>query len=155
MAKKPPYEARGPTDSLLVRLIGIRLAQEFSVLVMMIICEVSNLCGKRVRDLTPILYAVWDLPRKYLLPDEPLGSFRPAVSINHDCQTVRDSLIIRVYCLAVLDPDQYFKGRWVTVFKAQWSQNPDVYPHFSVSFSISLRLWNALSNLERFARWDP
>ncbi|KAG8801953.1 hypothetical protein FRC17_006521, partial [Serendipita sp. 399] len=53
---------------------------------------------------------VWDLPRKYLLPDEPLKSFRPAVILDHDCQT----------------------GRWLTVFKAQWSQNPNAYPHFTV-----------------------
>ncbi|PAV23918.1 WD40 domain containing protein [Pyrrhoderma noxium] len=37
-------------------------------------------------------------------------SFKPFCSINHDCQT----------------------GRWVTIFKAQWSPNPDAYPHFTV-----------------------
>ena len=25
-----------------------------------------------------------------------------------------------------------FQGRWVTVFRAQWSPNPDVLPHFTV-----------------------
>lgn len=28
------------------------------------------------------------------------------------------------------------QGRWVTVFKAQWSPNPDVYPHFTVRFHV-------------------
>jgi hypothetical protein len=41
------------------------------------------------------IYQVWDLPRKYLLPDEPLKTFKPAVIINHDCQTVIDRLLYR------------------------------------------------------------
>ncbi|KAG9057260.1 hypothetical protein FS842_008067 [Serendipita sp. 407] len=65
---------------------------------------------------------VWDLPRKYLLPEEPLKSFRPAVVLDHDCQT----------------------GRWLTVFKAQWSQNPEAYPYFSVGdMKHSLKLFAA------------
>ena len=28
------------------------------------------------------------------------------------------------------------KGRWLTVLKAQWSPNPDVYPHFTVSLLV-------------------
>ncbi|KAH8116932.1 WD40 repeat-like protein [Phellopilus nigrolimitatus] len=41
------------------------------------------------------------------------GSFRsskPFCSIQHNCQT----------------------GRWLTILKAQWTPNPDVYPHFTV-----------------------
>ncbi|EJD02328.1 WD40 repeat-like protein [Fomitiporia mediterranea MF3/22] len=37
-------------------------------------------------------------------------SFKPFCNIKHDCQT----------------------GRWVTIFKAQWSPNPDAYPHFTI-----------------------
>ncbi|CAG7846133.1 DNA damage-binding protein CMR1 {ECO:0000250/UniProtKB:Q12510} [Serendipita indica DSM 11827] len=65
---------------------------------------------------------LWDLPRKYLLPDEPLKSFRPAVQIEHDCQT----------------------GRWVTPLKARWSQNSEAYPYFSVGdMKHSLKLFAA------------
>ncbi|KLO13552.1 WD40 repeat-like protein [Schizopora paradoxa] len=38
------------------------------------------------------------------------SSFKPFCSVMHDCQT----------------------GRWVSMLKAQWSPNPDVYPHFTV-----------------------
>lgn len=31
------------------------------------------------------------------------------------------------------------QGRWVTILKAQWSPNPDVYPHFTVSFLIVMQ----------------
>ena len=37
--------------------------------------------------------------------------FGPALKIRHNCQT----------------------GRYVTIFKAQWSQNTDLPPHFTVS----------------------
>lgn len=29
-----------------------------------------------------------------------------------------------------------FKGKWLTVLKAQWTLNPDVYPHFTVSGTV-------------------
>jgi hypothetical protein len=31
---------------------------------------------------------VWDVAPKYMVPEEPLKSFRPRVTVEHDCQTV-------------------------------------------------------------------
>jgi hypothetical protein len=42
--------------------------------------------------------------------DFPAAVTKPSVVVKHDTQT----------------------GRWVTVFRAQWSANPDVLPHFTV-----------------------
>ena len=38
--------------------------------------------------LNPSPVVVWDIPPKYLAPEEPLKSFRPRVTVEHDCQTV-------------------------------------------------------------------
>ncbi|KAG9126592.1 hypothetical protein FRC07_002866 [Ceratobasidium sp. 392] len=46
---------------------------------------------------------IWDIRPNALKADGPLKSFRPAHEINHNCQT----------------------GRWVTILKARWSDNPD------------------------------
>lgn len=40
----------------------------------------------------------------------PAAQFKPAKAIAHNCQT----------------------GRWLTILRAQWSQNTDFTPHFSV-----------------------
>ncbi|KAJ1309950.1 hypothetical protein OPQ81_006709 [Rhizoctonia solani] len=53
---------------------------------------------------------VWDIRPNALNQDGPLKSFRPTTEIKHNCQT----------------------GRWVTIFRARWSENPDVYPHFTI-----------------------
>ncbi|KAG8718967.1 hypothetical protein FRC08_003948 [Ceratobasidium sp. 394] len=53
---------------------------------------------------------VWDVRPNALRADGPLKSFRPAHEIKHNCQT----------------------GRWVTILKARWSDNPDAYPHFTI-----------------------
>ncbi|KAG8678979.1 hypothetical protein FRC09_019370 [Ceratobasidium sp. 395] len=60
---------------------------------------------------------VWDIRPNALKADGPLKSFRPAHEIKHNCQT----------------------GRWVTILKARWSDNPNVYPHFTVG-TIFFRL---------------
>ncbi|KAH7107553.1 WD40 repeat-like protein [Auriculariales sp. MPI-PUGE-AT-0066] len=52
----------------------------------------------------------WNVWPKELSKDGPLKTFKPAGQVSHDCQT----------------------GRWLSVFKAQWSPNPEAYPHFTV-----------------------
>ncbi|KAH9842704.1 WD40 repeat-like protein [Rhodofomes roseus] len=52
----------------------------------------------------------WDFSGSILKSNTTFPSSRPFSQLRHDCQT----------------------GRWVTVFKAQWSPNPDYYPHFTI-----------------------
>ncbi|KAI0054131.1 WD40 repeat-like protein [Auriscalpium vulgare] len=53
---------------------------------------------------------LWDVNPSSLAKDGPFPNFKPFSQLGHNCQT----------------------GRWLTVLKAQWSQNPDVYPHFTI-----------------------
>ncbi|QRW26986.1 WD repeat-containing protein [Rhizoctonia solani] len=53
---------------------------------------------------------VWDVRPSALKQDGPLKSFRPTTEIKHNCQT----------------------GRWVTILRARWSENPDAYPYFTI-----------------------
>ncbi|KAI8998489.1 WD40 repeat-like protein [Trametes punicea] len=53
---------------------------------------------------------LWDIKPSWFDKDAAFPTSRPFSMIKHNCQT----------------------GRWVTVLKAQWSANPDVYPHFTV-----------------------
>ncbi|CCL99333.1 uncharacterized protein FIBRA_01351 [Fibroporia radiculosa] len=53
---------------------------------------------------------LWDIDSSLMARDTPFPSSRPFSHVQHNCQT----------------------GRWLTVFKAQWSPNPDCYPHFTV-----------------------
>ncbi|XP_006458082.1 hypothetical protein AGABI2DRAFT_183171 [Agaricus bisporus var. bisporus H97] len=53
---------------------------------------------------------LWNLDGPTLDSSDPFESFRPFSRLRHDCQT----------------------GRWVTILRAQWSPNPDAYPHFTI-----------------------
>ncbi|CDZ97239.1 WD40 protein [Phaffia rhodozyma] len=56
---------------------------------------------------------VWDIDPKSFTPDEPLTEKqfgKPTMSMKHDCQT----------------------GRWLSILRAQWSANTDIYPFFTV-----------------------
>ncbi|CAL1704956.1 unnamed protein product [Somion occarium] len=53
---------------------------------------------------------LWDIKPIALSKDAVFPSFRPLTEIRHNCQS----------------------GKWVSVLKAQWSPNPDVYPHFTI-----------------------
>ncbi|KAF9265426.1 WD40 repeat-like protein [Marasmius fiardii PR-910] len=53
---------------------------------------------------------VWDFDSSVFKEDSKFPSSRPVQRLGHDCQT----------------------GRWLTVLKAQWNPNPDIYPHFTV-----------------------
>ncbi|KAH8106752.1 WD40 repeat-like protein [Cristinia sonorae] len=52
----------------------------------------------------------WDVDPSFMTRPSRFPTSRPKNDVSHDCQT----------------------GRWLTVFKAQWSPNPDVYPHITV-----------------------
>ncbi|KZT11271.1 WD40 repeat-like protein [Laetiporus sulphureus 93-53] len=53
---------------------------------------------------------LWEFQGSVLKRDSAFPSSRPFSQIKHNCQT----------------------GRWLTVLRAQWSPNPDYYPHFTV-----------------------
>ncbi|TFK86915.1 WD40 repeat-like protein [Polyporus arcularius HHB13444] len=53
---------------------------------------------------------IWDMPPSWFDKDAPFPSSRPFSQIKHNCQT----------------------GKWLTILKAQWTPNPDVYPHFTI-----------------------
>ncbi|KAI0093549.1 WD40-repeat-containing domain protein [Irpex rosettiformis] len=53
---------------------------------------------------------LWDIKPQFMKSDAPFPTFRPATVVGHDCQT----------------------GKWVTILRAQWSPNPDVFPHFTI-----------------------
>ncbi|KAH9945953.1 WD40 repeat-like protein [Epithele typhae] len=53
---------------------------------------------------------LWEYKPSQLVKEEPFPSARPFSQIQHNCQT----------------------GKWLTILRAQWSPNPDVYPHFTI-----------------------
>ncbi|KZS99216.1 WD40 repeat-like protein [Sistotremastrum niveocremeum HHB9708] len=56
------------------------------------------------------LLRVWNVDTEVLTSQESMKSFKPTLFLNHNCQT----------------------GRWLSIFKAQWSPNPNAFPHFTV-----------------------
>ncbi|KAJ8482107.1 hypothetical protein ONZ45_g15069 [Pleurotus djamor] len=53
---------------------------------------------------------LWDIKPSSFDTADVFPSSRPFSRIRHNCQT----------------------GRWLTILRAQWSPNPDVYPHFTI-----------------------
>ncbi|TFY73737.1 hypothetical protein EWM64_g10275, partial [Hericium alpestre] len=53
---------------------------------------------------------LWDIKPASFARNAPFSAFKPFSRFHHSCQT----------------------GQWVTVLKAQWSQYPDVLPHFTI-----------------------
>ncbi|KAI0928619.1 hypothetical protein AcV5_006135 [Taiwanofungus camphoratus] len=53
---------------------------------------------------------LWDIDGAAMNRNSVFPSSRPFGQIKHNCQT----------------------GRWLTILKAQWSPNPDYYPHFTI-----------------------
>lgn len=65
---------------------------------------------------------LWDITSDKLANSAPFPSSRPFSVVDHNCQT----------------------GKWLTVLKAQWSSNPDVYPHFTIgnmNHSLDIFSW--------------
>ncbi|KAF9075245.1 WD40-repeat-containing domain protein [Rhodocollybia butyracea] len=53
---------------------------------------------------------LWDFHSPIFESVKPFPTSKPFCRISHNCQT----------------------GKWLTIFRAQWTQNPDVYPHFTI-----------------------
>ncbi|KAF8522250.1 WD40 repeat-like protein [Hysterangium stoloniferum] len=53
---------------------------------------------------------LWNVDWGKLTVDKKAKSFNPFSRLRHNCQT----------------------GKWLTILKSQWNQNPDVFPHFTV-----------------------
>ncbi|PFH54309.1 hypothetical protein AMATHDRAFT_72815 [Amanita thiersii Skay4041] len=53
---------------------------------------------------------LWDFNTSALESNDRFPSSRPFSRIRHNCQT----------------------GKWLTILRAQWTPNPDVYPHFTI-----------------------
>jgi len=69
---------------------------------------------------------LWDINSSALDGDGKFASSRPFKHISHDCQT----------------------GKWLTILKAQWTQNPEVYPHFTIgNMNHSLNIFSAQGDL--------
>ncbi|KAF9483761.1 WD40 repeat-like protein [Pholiota conissans] len=69
---------------------------------------------------------IWDLRSQVFASDEPFPSLRPFFQMKHNCQT----------------------GKWLTILRAQWSPNPDTYPHFTVAnMNHSLDIYSSKGDL--------
>ncbi|KAG6866957.1 hypothetical protein C0991_003873 [Blastosporella zonata] len=53
---------------------------------------------------------LWEMSSELFTSTDSFPSSRPFSQLTHDCQT----------------------GKWLTILRAQWSPNPDVYPHFTI-----------------------
>ncbi|KAJ4475167.1 WD40-repeat-containing domain protein [Lentinula edodes] len=54
---------------------------------------------------------IWDIHSPAFEGYKPFPSARPFCRISHNCQT----------------------GKWLTILRAQWNPNPEVYPHFTIA----------------------
>ncbi|KIK08312.1 hypothetical protein K443DRAFT_128691 [Laccaria amethystina LaAM-08-1] len=54
---------------------------------------------------------LWDLESNLFNSPDPFPTLKPFSRIKHNCQT----------------------GKWLTILRAQWTQNPEVYPHFTIA----------------------
>ncbi|KAI0035101.1 WD40 repeat-like protein [Vararia minispora EC-137] len=69
---------------------------------------------------------LWDIGPASLAKDTPFPKFKPFSRMKHNCQT----------------------GKWVTILRAQWSTNPDVYPHFTIgNMDHSLNVFSCKGDL--------
>ncbi|KAJ3520849.1 hypothetical protein NMY22_g12562 [Coprinellus aureogranulatus] len=69
---------------------------------------------------------LWDLNASTLDGDEPFKKFQPFSRIKHNTQT----------------------GKWVSLLKAQWTRNPDVYPFFTIgNMNHSLDIYSCKGEL--------
>ncbi|TRM56227.1 WD40-repeat-containing domain protein [Schizophyllum amplum] len=69
---------------------------------------------------------VWDFKSSAFSGNAQFPSMRPLRVISHNCQT----------------------GRWLTPLRARWTENPDIYPHFTVgNMQHSLDVFSAKGEL--------
>ncbi|KAG5728019.1 WD repeat-containing protein [Termitomyces sp. T112] len=69
---------------------------------------------------------LWDISSERFTSTRPFPSSRPFGQLTHNCQT----------------------GKWLTILRAQWSPNPDVYPHFTIgNMNHSLDIFSCKGDL--------
>ena len=73
-----------------------------------------------------------------MMLDTTVKGFTPFARLNHNCQTVRHPNF-RLPSSHVLNAPTS-KGKWLTILKSQWNQNPNVYPHFTVRTAFLIPL---------------
>lgn len=125
--EKAPSEASGNTTSLLALPTGILEGARLSAQVMMTPSVVRQFISILLPKMTPSI--VWDIRSPTFKTNDIFPSLRPFCHIRHNCQTVSNAFVIRKYSGA----DYVFQGKWLTILRAQWSPNPDAYPHFTVA----------------------
>lgn len=75
-------------------------------------------------------FAVWELDAAKYSSSTISPSFTPFRRIPHNCQTVSSRVII----LSLSPLLTHSQGKWVTILRAVWNPNPNVFPHFTVSY---------------------
>jgi len=69
---------------------------------------------------------LWDIASPTFRTNDAFSNFKPFCQMRHNCQT----------------------GKWLTILRAQWSQNPDVYPYFTVgNMNHSLDIYSGKGDL--------
>jgi len=69
---------------------------------------------------------IWNIDSPAFKTDDPIPNMKPFCQIEHNCQT----------------------GKWLTILRAQWSPNPDCYPHFTVgNMDHSLDIYSSKGEL--------
>ncbi|KDR81655.1 hypothetical protein GALMADRAFT_239741 [Galerina marginata CBS 339.88] len=69
---------------------------------------------------------IWDIDSPAFETNKPFPNVKPFCRIRHNCQT----------------------GKWLTILRAQWSPNPDAYPHFTVgNMDHSLDIYSSKGDL--------
>ncbi|KDQ60939.1 hypothetical protein JAAARDRAFT_173322 [Jaapia argillacea MUCL 33604] len=69
---------------------------------------------------------LWDVDPATLSRQSVIRTFKPFNKIRHNCQT----------------------GKWLTILRAQWTPNPDVYPHFTIgNMDHSLDIFSSKGDL--------
>ncbi|KAG6907358.1 hypothetical protein DXG01_009242 [Tephrocybe rancida] len=69
---------------------------------------------------------LWEISSERFTSTGPFPSSRPFSQLTHNCQT----------------------GKWLTILRAQWSPNPDVYPHFTIgNMNHSLDIFSCKGDL--------
>ncbi|KAF8910971.1 WD40-repeat-containing domain protein [Gymnopilus junonius] len=69
---------------------------------------------------------IWDIDSAAFKTDNLFPNVKPFCQIKHNCQT----------------------GKWLTILRAQWSPNPDCYPHFTVgNMDHSLDIYSSKGEL--------
>jgi WD repeat-containing protein 76 len=98
----------------------------------------------RVPHCLHAILIVWDVSPSFMAEDAPFPHFRPLSRVKHNFQTVSKMSVAPCELSSLTTPVSVLviQGKWLTLLRAQWSQNPDVYPHFTVRFAFALLAGN-------------